>query len=329
MSVPDEKVFFVDTNILLHFEPLSQIDWCKIVGAKVVRLAICLEVIKELDQHKRSPRLKDRAEDAIKEIERHADTDQPIREEVYLTVFNEPVRFEEMVDTASRDDVDDRILQLVAQYEAGLGEVEAVVTDDYNMRLRCRASGRKAIALDKEWRRNLPGDELTKKNKKLKARVDMLENRLPKLDITATPVNTGPSSGDFCRFTLGKEAEPVVVKTELKKESRRMPLVLSEATPALRMGLISQSACDTYNSQREDYLHEYEEYLGHLNSYREVVSRSIEFDIWILNTGNVPADDIEAVVTFPSKLITVMDAESDEGELLREGPERPEPPELW
>lgn len=64
---PQQVVLFIDTNILLHFKPLKEIDWLEVTGAKAVRLVICLEVIKELDKHKRNTRLQKRAERAIRE----------------------------------------------------------------------------------------------------------------------------------------------------------------------------------------------------------------------------------------------------------------------
>src|SRR5437867_2014425 len=51
----DQVTAFPDSNILLHFKPLAQIDWLAICKARRVRLVVCLQVINELDDKKADP----------------------------------------------------------------------------------------------------------------------------------------------------------------------------------------------------------------------------------------------------------------------------------
>jgi PIN domain len=49
---PPGAVAVLDTNVLLHFKPLDEIDWETIIGASPVRLVVPLGVVDELDQKK-------------------------------------------------------------------------------------------------------------------------------------------------------------------------------------------------------------------------------------------------------------------------------------
>ena len=60
--MPDELVvLFPDTNVLLHFRSLREIDWPVVTDAKAVKLVLCSAVIHELDQKTYDPKLSQRA----------------------------------------------------------------------------------------------------------------------------------------------------------------------------------------------------------------------------------------------------------------------------
>src|SRR4051812_40650440 len=101
---------FPDTNVFLHFPPLSQIDWCKLADAKTVHLVVCLQVIHELDDKKSDSRLGQRADRAIKEIREGHRTGQSLRNGVTLSIFNQELRYADFPTTLSPDSADDRIV---------------------------------------------------------------------------------------------------------------------------------------------------------------------------------------------------------------------------
>jgi hypothetical protein len=45
---------FLDTNVLLHYRRIDEIDWLSISGTDAVVLLICPIVVRELDHHKDS-----------------------------------------------------------------------------------------------------------------------------------------------------------------------------------------------------------------------------------------------------------------------------------
>src|SRR5438445_799481 len=47
---------FPDTNLFLHCKAIKEIDWPAVAGTKPVKLIVCMQVVKELDKHKRDAR---------------------------------------------------------------------------------------------------------------------------------------------------------------------------------------------------------------------------------------------------------------------------------
>ena len=155
--VMNSVTVFPDTNVLLHYPPLSQIDWCSLTASEAVKLVICLQVIHELDEKKNDSHLSDRAARAIKEISGLSESGLPARADVTLEVFNREVRLVEFPDTLSPDSKDDRIVHLVKAYQQQhTDEKVAVVTEDYGMKLRCKAHGIALFEPDKSKRLPTP-----------------------------------------------------------------------------------------------------------------------------------------------------------------------------
>src|SRR5688572_6740645 len=98
---------FIDTNALLHYPPIKEIDWCEVCSADAVTIVLCLPVIKELDRYKADGRLGERAAKRIREILHHQG--RTIRPGVSIHIYNVPLRSSEFPDTLSPDEPDDRI----------------------------------------------------------------------------------------------------------------------------------------------------------------------------------------------------------------------------
>ena len=136
----NEIFAFVDTNILLHFKPLVEIDWCTLLSAKSVTLVLCLPVIQELDHKKYDSRLGDRASRALKEIDEYDTAVKPLKPGVHLEIYNEELRHDEFRGSLSPDSPDDRIVHLVKKYkEAHVGRAVCVVAADFGIKKRCQA----------------------------------------------------------------------------------------------------------------------------------------------------------------------------------------------
>ena len=67
MSVTKVDIF-PDTNLFLHYRPLSEIDWCSLLQSNAVEIEIAPVVTRELEEQKTlnpSRKLRDRAATAL------------------------------------------------------------------------------------------------------------------------------------------------------------------------------------------------------------------------------------------------------------------------
>jgi predicted ribonuclease YlaK len=109
---------FLDTNILLHYPPLRDLNWKALCNAESVKLVICMQVIHELDEMKGHPHLADRARRAIKEIRELSSAGCRVRDDVELEIFACEIRREDFPATLSPESGDDRIVWLAKKYAA-------------------------------------------------------------------------------------------------------------------------------------------------------------------------------------------------------------------
>ena len=55
-SLGEGDIVVLDTNVLLHYQPVAELPWTSIAGRELLRLVLPLRVIEELDQKKYSRR---------------------------------------------------------------------------------------------------------------------------------------------------------------------------------------------------------------------------------------------------------------------------------
>lgn len=324
---------FPDSNIFLHYPPLSQLDWCRICDARMVTLVLCLPVIHELDHKKSDSRLGGRAERAVRELRELHAAGGAVRDGVTLAVYNQELRLEEFPASLSPDSNDDRIVHLVKKYmTANPGVPVAVVTEDFGMELRCQAHGVPVIRMDTSLRLENPQDELTRKYKQAVAELNNLKNRLPAFTLRAVPTGTDPATDAPCQCELVNNWQPLDVQAEMAKQRQAHPKHGAVAShPLMPMatlltGLISEEEWQRYNKKLDGYYLNYEVYLQRLNTWGANNARTIRFDLWLGNCGTCPAEDVDVLLLLPPKLKWVAERESDLAKpLLR--PQPPEPPE--
>ena len=305
---------FPDTNILLHYKPLRDIDWVACAGAANVKLVICLQVIKELDSKKDDARLSDRARRVIKELQGFVIGAAELRPHVSLEIYNEEIRFSSFPDTMSADSADDRIVFQVPQYaSARPDETVSVVTEDLGMELRCRASSVSVVRLDDSLRLPEPTSELVKRNKQMASELDSLKKQKPALAalIAGNTTDTPAQRLDVVleRPTL-YVAEQIVADLKTKNPHMHPP----SAGPDYRLDLnaIPVSEYTRYNRELDEYFAAFPAQIEKINGFLDDKARSIRFTLWLTNDGNTPGDDIDLVLTFPSDVVEeVRDAEKN------------------
>lgn len=175
--MPRSVTAFLDTNVLLHFPPPTEVLWAQITNADTVKLVLCLPVVHELDRLKDHESLAQRAKDALSFCWRRQgqDIDPEGRVSVHLYVWPK------LDDASSARDGDVSIVRCVLDYKREHPDEDViVVTDDYGMLLRCQASGIDARrASDKLARLEHPARAYTDKGKRPDIVVSILNQKSP------------------------------------------------------------------------------------------------------------------------------------------------------
>jgi hypothetical protein len=325
---------FTDSNVFLHYKPLAQIDWCRVLKARSVVLVICLPVIQELDNKKSDPRLADRARRAIKEIEEHEAAAKPLRSGVTLEVYNEELRRDEFPSSLSPDSQDDRIVHLARKYMlAHVDRKVCIVTEDYGMSLRCRAGDVLVERIDGADRLENPGEEKDRKLKQALNELAVLKNRLPKLIVSVHRLATdyGEDGPYTCKLT--DNWADLNVKVEVEKQRKAHPKRADQPAPPFPMPIsemwesrITQEQWERYDREIDAYLLNYELFTRQMNTWGSNHSRTIRFILFVENQGNSPATDIDLYLSLPKKISWVAQvAGQDSG--VQKKPTPPTPPQ--
>ena len=295
---------FPDTNVFLHYPPLSNLDWRSLCNSDSVHLVICLEVIHELDSKKNDTRLASRAERAIKEIREALRANVAIRDAVTLSIFNHELRHSDFPESLSPDSSDDKIVHLVKVYrELHLGCEVAIATEDLGMELRCEASGIPVVRMDLATRLENPQDELSKKYKQSMQELASLKNRMPKLRVGITHHDECIISDRPEEFIVNDLWRPADIDAEVDKQRRQhpkrarqnslpeevtAPRSLMEISHAqfLLAGLISDDEWTDYDQELDDYFEKYRKYIEKRNVVESAKARCVTFSLVLQNNGN-------------------------------------------
>jgi hypothetical protein len=323
---------FLDTNSLLHYPLIRDVDWKAVCGSPSVRLLLCLQVIQELDEKKTHALMGDRAHRTIKEIEGLLEAGGAVKEGVSLEVFHYSPRVADFPSSMSPDNDDDKIVHSVKNYmEQHPGAAVAVYTEDLGMIVRCKAHGLTVVKPDKNRRLPTPLSEEEKKNRQLVNELNALKNRMPKLSVRVVPTGAVPSGENV--HELSKVWQAVDVQAELARIKSEHPKQLARVDHPLYglrsplQALISPERWDRYDKKLETFYGRYEAYVDLLNTWREIASRTLRFDLWLVNTGNSPAQDVDLELLLPAIFKGVVESTSKTGKMLQSEPGPPEPPE--
>jgi rRNA-processing protein FCF1 len=148
-------VVVLDTNVLLHYQPVTELPWASIVGHQPLRLVLPLRVIEELDEKKYSTRhdLAARARRILPMLRAHvgkAGAAAPLASEVTLEVW---------VDSGARFrpvDADEEILAVCKELAQFGAASASIASGDTAMQLRAETLGVSTIELADKYLRVKP-----------------------------------------------------------------------------------------------------------------------------------------------------------------------------
>jgi PIN domain len=318
MSAGEENtsrvVAFVDTNTLLHFQWLADIDWQEIVGAARMDILLDHVVLGELEEQKWDAgrrRTRERARTTVPRIVA-ALAAKTIREGVEFRL-NPYLPLGDLSAWDLDSGVgDDRLIASILKFRADNPQSRVVlVSNDLGLGLK---SGQRGIDVIEVPDRYLLADELDESESRLQRaekEVAFLKNRLPELRVSF-------SHGQmFGRWSLlaptslpRKEIDAAIAELRVKhpalarkEPAGRPPGILGFADVA---AAFSTQPSDTeiarYNRELEEYFEQYAQYLIEEREDTNGHGRTLKMELLLQNQGTSPAEDIRLSFVFPGGL---------------------------
>lgn len=321
-------VAVLDTNVFLHFQPVDQWDWSKVLSLPA-RLLICAEVLRELDEIKdrgESRAKKDRARSALALAERSIDGPVALRDGVTLVVTPFAPRSDAFVDGLSAEVADDRILAAAVAQRDGDRTV-VFVSNDTTPRLKAKAIGLRAIVPPEELRLREEQDPRDVEIRRLTDRLRTIERTVPRpvLRFVGGEESTEVVAPD--PELLGDEPSPPdavfrqVRRMRLENESGEGATLgdrgalpesgpgVGSGIPAMRRAASEISALlaptpeqvEAYNRDVDRFHREYLDAYELWQRYREVMRTVLVFRLELDNDGTAPAEQLEVNLSIAAK----------------------------
>ncbi len=304
---------FIDTNILIKFKPITEIDWKKFVGDDV-EIIITPIVISELDNKKihSNQKIREKARKSIQLIEKIRNSiDRILERTTKITFINEPL---DEIFTSNRlndQKADDRIIASVIETKLNKEKV-ILISDDTSLRTRANEFYNiEVLNLPEAFEINIIEDEKNIKIKVLENAIKDLKNKEPKLSITFP--NNALTKVCFIKNKDNKREEyiesnmknvydrypkEVYKDTSIKSGSEFIAGLLTNSI-VLNFGKPTEEDVIEYNKKLDDFYSNYKRHLSDhfdYNNDRNLIG-SISFIVH--NTGTQPADDIRIFLHFP------------------------------
>ncbi|WP_069130088.1 PIN domain-containing protein [Rhodohalobacter halophilus] len=300
------KYIFLDTNVLIHYLPIDEIDWEVFFGKEELCFSIPYTVVQELDNHKYSDKsfLQKRSRkilSSLRKLEngRGAFSDK-INVEILIEEHSESIYKPNNLDKTQPDE---RIIASILNYQKDNPEKDIfLVTGDFSMGLKAKKLGINVKQLNDEYL--LPSSESEEQIelKKLRKENLRLKKLFPDVDLLF------PNGKKHQLFTVHKmltyeqdyidkkidELKSIVPKIDTKNNRSSLGLYDLASTKVF----LSKSAED-YNSELDDYYESYREYLENRLAYLQCMRRSFEIKLIVQNKGTAPAEDLDIWLHFP------------------------------
>lgn len=311
----------IDTNIILHFRRLDELDWCDLAGVTSCSLIVTPVLMRELERNKVSnpnTKLRQRAREAILWLAKKLGEKSPTRLRKGVTlIFDDQ---EPLLDFAehrlSRDIADDHFIASAIDWSKRSGKNVAIATADSGFALKLRSRPVGYLQPGDEWRLPDAIDAERDELKEIKRQLDRERNRRPNLSVQF--------EGEGKVVSVKSEAvEPPKSLDDVRALYSRMSLGEYAAADNRReseVGIYSSEPVHEYNRALGAFFDEYEIYLSKHRIWAEQEERTIELVFSLANLGSAPASNIDVTLNFPShvEVIAVEDAPEE--------PEEPEPP---
>lgn len=323
---------FVDTNLLIHFKQLDQINWFEHFEEEQLKFLVPICVIQELDKHKYSEKafLQKRSRKLISwlnDIEEER-FQMPVNLSIVIIVNEAPENIYKN-NNLLKEVPDDRILATVLNYKSQNSDKKvSIITADFALSLKAKKFNIPVISPNEDYRLEATVSEEEKQIKSLERENRRLRNSVPNIEISFKDGNI------FCSKTIRKPLQfqdgfEEMIKERIKKkfpkkEFKKIKENKGFATIDLaRIKFPSplKKPIDKYNVELEEFYDEYLEYKKNQFLFLQSERRSFELKIKISNLGSVPAEDVDIWLHFPDGFKVL-----DGTENIVERIEKPTPP---
>jgi PIN domain len=339
-------VFYVDTNVLLHYRHFTEVDWFTICPDKCIK-QICIRlapaVLDDLDKLKYShpsKKIRHRITELMSRIDQIVETTaREIRSNIFLEIETaEPGSKIYQKYRLTCLSGDDRLLASILEKVPGQQEFHIyLVTNDILLKHKARSRNLAVLTLPSEFKLQEEPDSRDRQIAELKTLLERQALRAPDLKLTfpdsndwaAVRLSSNPSASQLqieARLLEIRKAYPKEDQSIIPDQLKQYAHVLKkEDRSSLKLldvlGRFALEACKTSvqvsNMKLDTFYLDYEAYLISDAQYLAELARTIQVPLMLENTGTCPADDVDINVKFPVGLRL----------LIREGlPQRPSPP---
>lgn len=318
----------IDANIVMHFTPIDQIDWCKLTLSDTCTVVITPILMRELE-HKKitspSSTLRGRIGRLIDFLVEKAAEPDPIALRPKVTLA-----FAETEPTLAfasyglvREVNDDHYIAAAIERKAVSGQNTFIASNDGGMALKLRSREIGILRLPEELRLPAEPDPEQKELREVKLELARIKSQRPKL---AACFEEGKTK---LELKVPRAVESGVPRLdEAIAEYPPLPLsyVGTEAADLASMRMMGQlratsrERLQAYNDSLQTFYSKYEGYLREVDGWTERMRLTSTVSIELHNNGNATATDVDVTLRFPPS-VTVMEPDD-----LPRQPESPEAP---
>jgi len=325
MDRRETLAIFLDTNVVLHFRRVDEIDWCGLTDTAKCDLVATPLLFRELERQKAlnpSPKLRRRAAASIDYFADLLERSSPIciRADVRLAMMEDEPLIDFAANRLTWEVGDDQLIASALDYSARTGCPVAIATGDRGFALKMRSRPIRPVRLPDQLRLRPAAEADAVEIRRLKRELAELKDRRPRLALTFGDGTT--------RLLTARPVRPVdkiAALDEIKARYRPQSLpttrghdryaeLLEPTGPANDYG---RYLAEQYNGELERFLKSYAEYLSAYETWRESVGLILEFDFLLQNQGRGPTTNIDVHIAFP-ETFGLFDINSR--------PQRPAPP---
>lgn len=319
---------FLDTNVLIHYLPIEEIDWKVFFGKDKWTFKVPYTVVQELDNHKYSDKgfLQKRSRkilSSLKKLENgRGGFSDKIKVEILMGEYSETIYKSNNLDKSQPDE---RIIASILNYQNDNPEKDIfLVTGDFSLGLKAKKLGVNVKQLNDEYLLPSNESEEEKELKKLRKENLRLKKLFPDVDLFF------PNGKKHHVYSVHKmltfEQDYIDKKIDALKsivpkiENKNKRSALSPNNLATAQVFFSKSP-DEYNSELEDFYESHRKYLEKRLTYLQCMRRSFEIRLVVQNKGTAPAEDLDIWMHFPDGFSVY-----SVREFPLENPEEPLPP---